>query len=416
MVPGGALLAAAVVALHFRLVLLPEAVVQFCFFAAFAAALLLAWRFHASRLALAAVVIFGAALALRTFGSPAPSLFNVLCLLLPLNFLALALTPERGFAGATCGAWLGTLFSEAVAVMLVTRANGAQLLGREFLAGAALRWTRLPPLALLAFALAAAVLLARCTLRPRAADAGLFWGLLACLAALHAGGGSRGALAYFATAGVVLVAAVIEASYFLAYHDELTALPSRRAFNQQLLALDGRFAIAMVDVDHFKKFNDLFGHDTGDQVLRLAASRLAGVSGGGRAFRCGGEEFAVVFPGRSLRAAYPHLEQVRAAVEETVFTVRRADRRQRTKEDRIQGTQKDRRATRRMQAERDVRVTVSIGVAEPSRAWATPEGVLTAADQALYRAKAGGRNRVEPALPRRPKAESEPLAAAAGTR
>lgn len=125
----------------------------------------------------------------------------------------------------------------------------------------------------------------------------------------------------------------------------------------------------------------------------------------------------MVFPGRSLRAAYPHLERVRTAIEETVFTVRRADRRQRTKEDRIQGTQKDRRATRRVQAERDVRVTVSIGVAEPSRAWATPEEVVTAADQALYRAKAGGRNRVEAALLRRPKAEPEPLAtAAAGTR
>jgi diguanylate cyclase (GGDEF)-like protein len=51
----------------------------------------------------------------------------------------------------------------------------------------------------------------------------------------------------------------------------------------------------MSDVDHFKRFNDTHGHDVGDQVLRLVASKLSKVSGGGRAYRYGGEEFALVF-------------------------------------------------------------------------------------------------------------------------
>jgi GGDEF domain-containing protein len=151
----------------------------------------------------------------------------------------------------------------------------------------------------------------------------------------------------------------------------------------------------MVDVDHFKKFNDLFGHDTGDQVLRMVSSRLGAVTGGGHAFRCGGEEFAVVFRGRTLREAFPHLEAVRQAIEETVFTVRGTERVQRTERDRITGTPRDRRSGRRREAERDVRVTVSIGLAQAARAWMAPEDVVMAADKALYRAKAAGRNCVE---------------------
>ena len=58
--------------------------------------------------------------------------------------------------------------------------------------------------------------------------------------------------------------------------------------------------MAMIDVDHFKKFNDTHGHDIGDQVLKLVAARLAQVEGGGIAYRYGGEEFAVLFPDRPI--------------------------------------------------------------------------------------------------------------------
>jgi len=62
---------------------------------------------------------------------------------------------------------------------------------------------------------------------------------------------------------------MVETSYLLAYHDELTALPSRRAFHEALLRLQPPYSIAMVDIDHFKRCNDTYGHDTGDEVLRL---------------------------------------------------------------------------------------------------------------------------------------------------
>src|SRR5688500_20279314 len=90
-----------------------------------------------------------------------------------------------------------------------------------------------------------------------------------------------------------LFRSVIEASYLMAYQDGLTGLPARRALTEALHQMNGKFTIAMVDVDHFKKLNDRYGHDVGDQVLRMLASRLAKVSNGGRAFRYGGEEFEI---------------------------------------------------------------------------------------------------------------------------
>src|SRR6185295_695039 len=130
----------------------------------------------------------------------------------------------------------------------------------------------------------------------------------------------------FGVAGLALAAAMLEASYALAFHDDLTGLPARRAFNQALSELEDRYVVAMVDVDHFKQFNDRYGHDVGDQVLKLVANRLGAIEGGGKAFRYGGEEFAVLFPEVSLAAATPHLEELRQNIEDTTFTLRSKNR------------------------------------------------------------------------------------------
>src|SRR3989449_8589709 len=82
----------------------------------------------------------------------------------------------------------------------------------------------------------------------------------------------------------------------------------------------------MVDVDHFKRFNDTYGHDAGDHVLRLVAARLAVAPGGGTAYRYGGEEFALVFPGKGQDECLPHLEELREIVETNRFTLRRGFR------------------------------------------------------------------------------------------
>ena len=83
---------------------------------------------------------------------------------------------------------------------------------------------------------------------------------------------------------------------------------------------------AMVDVDHFKRFNDRYGHVAGDQVAADGGDRAGKVGGGGRAFRYGGEEFAVLFPGRTLDEAVEAMEAVRKAIATRGFALRAADR------------------------------------------------------------------------------------------
>ncbi|MGE7959186.1 GGDEF domain-containing protein [Pseudomonas sp. NPDC089530] len=183
---------------------------------------------------------------------------------------------------------------------------------------------------------------------------------------------------------LMIAAAVAHEAYQMAFRDELTGLPGRRALNERMQRLGRNYVLAMSDVDHFKKFNDTHGHDVGDQVLRLVASKLSKVSGGGRAYRYGGEEFAVVFAGKTLEECMPHLEVIRETIANYNIQLRNQENRP---QDDQQGRQR-----RGAPAASSVSVTVSIGVAERQMEHRTPEEVLKSADQALYSAKGAGRN------------------------
>src|SRR5476651_2449728 len=182
---------------------------------------------------------------------------------------------------------------------------------------------------------------------------------------------------------LMIAAAVAHEAYQMAFRDELTGLPGRRALNERMQRLGRNYVLAMSDVDHFKKFNDTHGHDVGDQVLRLVASKLSKISGGGRAYRYGGEEFALVFAGKTLEECMPHLEVIRESIASYNIQLRNPDRPQ----DDQQGRQR-----RAGSGASSVSVTVSIGVAERQAEQRTPEEVLKSADEALYAAKGAGRN------------------------
>jgi len=181
-----------------------------------------------------------------------------------------------------------------------------------------------------------------------------------------------------------LLVIVIDA-YFLAYRDDLTGLPSRRALNQLALSLGRKYTVAMLDIDHFKKFNDTYGHDIGDQVLKLVSSKIGSVKGGGKAFRYGGEEFTIVFPRKNIEQALPELEAVRRAIEEYKIVIRHPQRK--TKEERSgkKGSKSSDFKT--------VSVTISIGAAIRANKQSF-EQALKCSDQALYKAKKKGRNNV----------------------
>jgi len=121
---------------------------------------------------------------------------------------------------------------------------------------------------------------------------------------------------------IFLSIAILRDSYKMAYRDELTGLPQRRALNEQLLTLGQKFSIAMLDIDHFKKFNDKYGHDVGDQVLQMVARRLNKIRGSGKVYRYSGEEFAIVFAGEHLHDASYFLEEVRKSIQDYEMVIR----------------------------------------------------------------------------------------------
>ncbi len=187
------------------------------------------------------------------------------------------------------------------------------------------------------------------------------------------------------TAGLILIITNIEASFFMAYHDELTGLPGRRSLNESMMNLGKTYAIAMMDIDHFKKFNDRYGHKTGDDVLKVVGTRLKEMSGRARVFRYGGEEFTAVFSGKTVKESIVHLENFRKNLENSKFIVRLKSRKKSSPVKRGKGP---------AAGQKQVKITISIGVAGPDIKHPTPEKVIKAADKALYKAKKTGRNRV----------------------
>ncbi|MCF7858122.1 MAG: GGDEF domain-containing protein [Candidatus Cloacimonetes bacterium] len=191
---------------------------------------------------------------------------------------------------------------------------------------------------------------------------------------------------FFTTSALILLITAIESSFSMAYIDELTGLHGRRSLNDTLASLSKNYAIAMIDIDHFKKFNDKYGHKTGDQVLKMAASKLNDISGGGKPFRYGGEEFTVIFAGKTSKEAKPYMEEYREKLSASEFVVRSPIRRSSTAKNRGKKASVNRTTAT---------ITVSTGIAEHSKDQTKPEKVLKAADKILYKAKRLGRNRVE---------------------
>ena len=336
------------------------------------------WRFARGRVVHGLFVLCAAAaLPLLPATGPASTLA---ALLVPLNLALIGLLPDRGII--TRGGLLrsAALLAQAALViaLAMARPQGPDVLRWVPVAGTGM------VLEAVAVVFAAALLtLAALVLVTRTAPArGAFWATVGALAAQL--GHPAGSAYVAAAAGVVLIVASLEDAYALAYRDALTGLPSRRALDELLDRTARRFTVAMVDVDHFKAFNDRHGHDVGDQVLRMVATKLKEAGGGARAFRYGGEEFTLVFRGRRLEDVRPHLDAVRESIESARFIVRSPNR----------PKKKPRRILPARGKLKKLTVTVSIGAAERTDRTSPAAQVVKAADEALYRAKDAGRNRV----------------------
>jgi GGDEF domain-containing protein len=394
-IPNGLLLAIAALLLPWKLkaVFAPPGG-EFIALAIAATGLLLAWRLRSPRLLLMLALLFVSERAWMWAAHAyphEPAIRGALAVLLPLNVVVLLLVDDT-YVDWEAFAWWGGLIGVQAMVMAVIlgtdEASVLRTLSRPLIPQLP-HGSRVPQLAALLFLGCGAVLFLAFLITRKPRESGLFWSLGACFLAIGAGPGL--AAGYFAVAALIVGASVIETAYLVGYHDELTGLPARRAFNQAVAALDGEYAIAMLDIDHFKRFNDTFGHDAGDQVLRLVASKMMDVAADGKAFRYGGEEFAIIFRQTTVEEALEHAEALRRSIAATNFVVRGLDRSPRSRTER-----RYRHRPRKLRMQRfDTRVTVSIGVADPQGRDMPVEDVIQAADKALYRAKEHGRNRVE---------------------
>jgi diguanylate cyclase (GGDEF)-like protein len=338
-------------------------------------------------------------------GFPARATLTAAAIFVPANILLALLIPERGIVHFRNYRWLLLGVVEVLLTAWVAAAGRTVLSGTAWHAALDHWLLRAAPTPLLGRALMA-VALAFALYRARhrsPLDVGMAGALIAFYLACEWGNLAVVYGAFVFAAGAILLLAVLQESHRMAFRDELTALPSRRALQERLVALGPSYTIAMVDVDHFKKFNDTHGHDVGDQVLKLVGARLAQIDGGGKAFRYGGEEFAVLFPDRKIEDALPHLEALRKSIEEYRMSVRTEQQRRsdaRRNDDRRTKTQSSLalgladNPPLRSNRPAMLSVTVSIGAAQRNELLDTPEAVIRAADEALYRAKEAGRNRV----------------------
>lgn len=178
---------------------------------------------------------------------------------------------------------------------------------------------------------------------------------------------------FLSGSGLYHLLTLIKKSYTMAYLDDLTGIPGRRALHEDLQKLSGIFTLAMVDIDHFKQFNDKHGHDVGDEALRHVARTIKRALRGGRIYRFGGEEFTVIYPGKDTAHALINLEEIRRRVETEplIHPI----------------------PSGKTSGSRKLPLTISLGLSESS-VDSRPSEVLKLSDQALYRAKEKGRNQV----------------------
>ncbi|THB62491.1 MAG: GGDEF domain-containing protein [Spirochaetaceae bacterium] len=395
------------------LVFLPSITQQFIFrtglqFAAYsflAFTILISLWFHRARPFLAAVTLL---LLMLSFASPLRSVIqayqsnqatNLLLIILSLLLIWMALSPRRtiispinlvwllGIMAAIAGAWA---FSELpqffhVANRLITAdflppqiPNLPIYDSTAVLAGLSL-------ICMIIFSLDPNWLIIAGHARDNYIDSAWLTVYLGTLLGLFFSDSLINSALFFTASAAGLSIALIRHAHAMAFIDALTQIPNRRALEDHLDRLGNSYSIAMVDIDHFKQFNDTHGHKIGDQVLKKTAGILRQVEGGAKAYRYGGEEFTIIFPSKSADEAAKICQALREKVAAEPFIRREKKRPPSEPKDKQQRLAKDRLA---------IYITISMGVAEKMKLTSNPADVIQVADQALYQAKKQGRNRV----------------------
>ncbi len=358
-------------------------------------ALGLSYHFNRSQVFFYALLIIAANVFLGLRLAETKLAYALLSAFLPMLMVAFTLLPDRGIISVRAiPAYVLLLLSAGFSAIIISMDTSviAHYLLADWVPARYFDWTQQPQSVVMISLASQIMLLVLYFMRPSSQRAAALGVVILLVTQLHFGRDAASLNVFSSIALMMCLYAIMQESWRMAYLDELTDLPTRRALRETFQKVGGTYTVAMLDVDHFKKFNDTYGHDTGDAVLRMIANKLSRVTGGGKPYRYGGEEFSVVFNGKNSEQAKPHLEELREHIATTPFVINRADRRKKGGK-----SSKSR--------NKSVNVTVSIGVADSkgkntsSRSATVKSGgkqgpwdILKLADKALYRAKRKGRN------------------------
>lgn len=250
----------------------------------------IAWKFNRSR-ELFILFILTLSLASITYlpetmgkSVQVADIYSIICLLIPINIAIFSFFKERGILSLWGIIRIGFILSQVLLSYWLIKPGQREflsLINKDIVPVNLHTVTSISQVSILAFIAALIILIVRQFSYRSSQDISFIGVLFALFFVLHHNDNPILYPIFFGISGIILITSIIQDSYSMAFSDELTGLPSRRALKQDMMKLGMNYVIAMLDIDHFKKFNDTHGHDTGDEVLKLVASTIKDVTGGG---------------------------------------------------------------------------------------------------------------------------------------
>ena len=356
------------------------------FILAFFALVLSVWFQHSRTFYAICLLLFIMCVVSNGFNRLNSSAFiNGVSLVMPIAFILLAIVEERGIT-TKHGLIKGLVLISMVLIVLVDAGSKnpflAKLKSAPFIFGSTDNIQRIPSLSVFLFVLCLCIMLISFLIKSTIMDMAFTGVAMGCFVILHFTDYPDILSIFYSAVFLIFIIALFEASYSFAYRDTLTGLLSRRAMEQEILRLGSKYTVAILDIDHFKKVNDTYGHSVGDDVLKMIAATIDSKVQGGKAFRYGGEEFVIIYPKKSARDVSKQLDDLRISIEKRPLVLRSSNR----------PKEKPKVKPYRKRNAGMVRVTVSVGIADKKKEMTSAVEVIEAADKALYQAKRNGRN------------------------
>ena len=360
--------------------------------------LIFGWYFSSSRMILSLLVLALADRALMLFpntGADQAAVYQtivaVTAFLVPLNLLAFSIFKEDSLSTLRGVARVVLVLVQPFLLLwlcLPDQHDLASSFTREYIPSLYTDWTPISQPALFAFATALLLHFIRFALHRDPLEGGAIWALSAVFVAYHTSRFGWQPTNFFMAAGLILFVTLFQSFYQRTYRDELTGIPGRLAYEEAIGQLGKRFSLAVIGIDQLTQYANVHGKSVSDQILKRAAPRIQAACSAGQIFRTTGEEFTVLFPGKSATDTLGTLDTVRKSVEAIGLYLRGRDR----------VWEKQRGTKDAGSRDRALPITLSIGVGEKLNDSATLTLVIKSAYRGLYEAKGIGGNVVKRGL------------------